>query len=133
MPKKDAKTDKPNPNSLDKLAQLASSASEKKRKPPIQEVRPVDQSQPAAPPEDRSAVGVGEPKAPPVQPTPPKAEPADKPEEELMQLNVRMPRRLIEALDMAIVMEKRKQERRVTQRELVEQAVSEWLAKRGYR
>ncbi len=128
MPKKD----KPNPNSLDKLAQLASSASEKKRKPPIQEVRPVDAPQPQVSPQ--SGVGEGVKKATPEPKQPPKTTPNPAPpEEELMQLNVRIPRRLIEALDMAIVMEKRKQERRVTQRELVELAVSEWLERNGYR
>lgn len=39
---------------------------------------------------------------------------------------------MIEALDMALVMERRKQARRVTQRELVELALEDWLKQNGY-
>lgn len=110
MPKQDKQDNQDNPNSLDRLAQLASSASDKKRTPPIQEVRPLPSSE-----SNKSAEEV-----------------IQQPEPERVQLNVRLPREMVQALDMALVMERRKQSRRVTQRELVEQALNAWLKENGY-
>lgn len=107
-----SKANKPNPNDLQRLAELADSASQRKR-PPIQEVRPIEPEPPARQqPKPRRKTG-----------KPPEAGQKST----YRQLNSRVERELAEDFELEVVKEKHRRAGGFSQRQALEEALQLWI------